>query len=321
MRISVIIPTYNYAKYIVEAIEKTLLQATNDLAIEVIVIDDGSTDGTESTLKNHIETGKIKYFYQKNQGKAAATRKGIELANGKYIFNLDADDYYFPSKIKSFVNVFEAYPTVIHVGSAAQLIDGDGKIISTETIPEFWADKPVNGLELATYFLKNNTLWGGGTTYAARADVLKNLVIPDKIDMYLDEYLILGILNRGDSFCFSGPLSIWRVHGNNYSNTTPEQVLEKNKRSLKSSEGTLEALTHHSNLPDSLLQIYAFKHQTRLIASLEDTNQKSLTDIWQYGKMMRQFKAEGNPFFKRYTAYNRLVPTPVLKMLKNSFKP
>ena len=319
MRITVIIPTYNYAKYIVEAIDKTLMQATENLAIEIIVIDDGSTDNTEFVLKNHIETGKIKYLYQRNQGKAAATRKGIELANGKYIFNLDADDYYFQSKIKAFINVFETYPTVIHVGSAAQLVNAEGKVISAEKIPEQWADKPVNGLDLATFFLKNNTLWGGGSTYAARADVLKNLDIPNEIDMYLDEYLILSILCRGDSFCFSGPLSIWRVHGNNYSNTTPQQALEKNKRSIKSSEGTLEALQKNSNLPDSLLQIYAFKHQTRLIASLEDTNQKSLKNIWQYGKMMQQFRAEGSPFFKRYTAFNRLVPTKILNFSKTLF--
>jgi glycosyltransferase involved in cell wall biosynthesis len=313
---TVIIPTYNYARYIIEAIDKTLAQATPEIGIEVIVIDDGSTDNTEAVLKNHIETGKIRYFYQHNQGKAAATRKGIELANGKYIFNLDADDYYLPNKIKSFVNVFETYPSVIHVGSAAQLIDGDGKNMSAETIPDAWADKPVNGLALATYFLKNNTLWAGGTTYAARADVLKNLVLPDKVDMYLDEYLILGILSRGDSFCFKGPLSIWRVHGNNYSNTTPQQTIEKNKRSLKSSEGTLEALKQYSHLPDNLFQLYAFKHQTRLIASLEDTNQKSLTAIWQYGKLMLELKAEGVAFFKRYTAFNRLFPTRVLHFSK-----
>lgn len=316
MKISVIIPTYNYAHYIVEAVEKTLAQATENLEIEVIVIDDGSKDNTKSVLQHLIDAQKIRYEYQHNQGKAAATRKAVALATGKYIFNLDADDYFLPNKIQSFAHVFETYPSVIHVGSAAKVIDGNGKHLSTETIPTEWADKPVNGLELATFFLKNNTLWAGGTTYAARADVLKALPIPDGVDMYLDEYLILGILKHGDSFCFKDPLSIWRVHGKNYSTTTPEQTLIKNKRSLESSEGTLNALKKYSGLPDSLFTLYAFKHQTRLIAALEDTNQKSLNNIWQYGKMMLALKSEGIAFFKRYTSFNRLFPTPILHFSK-----
>ena len=320
MKITVLIPTYNYAHYIVEAIDKTLAQVTQDLEIEILVIDDGSTDNTKNALQLLIESNKIQYIYQPNQGKAAATRKGIALATGKYIFNLDADDYFSPNKLQFFVNAFETYPSVIHVGSAAKVIDAAGKHLSTEHIPTKWADKPVNGLALATFFLKNNTLWAGGTTYAARADVLKTLVIPDGVDMYLDEYLILGILNYGDSFCFKQPLSIWRVHGKNYSNTTPEQTQIKNNRSLKSSEATLKALTQYSKLPKALLKLYTFKHQTRLIASLEDTNQKSLRNIWAYSQKMWTLKDEGIVFFKKYTSFNRLFPTSILHFLKTNLR-
>jgi glycosyltransferase involved in cell wall biosynthesis len=315
---TVIIPTYNYAQYITEGIDKAIAQADAELSVEIIVVDDGSTDNTQSILKDdYIATGKIRYFYQHNQGKAAATRKAIELATGKYIFNLDADDYYLPDKIKTFVSVFEKHASIVHVGSSAKVIDTNGKHLSTEIIEPQWADKPVNGIALATYFLKNNTLWAGGTTYAARADVLKALVIPDTVDMYLDEYLILGLLSQGDSFCFTDPLSIWRVHGNNYSNAlAPEQKLAKNKRLLQSSEGTLQALTQYSGLPESLFKLYAFKHQTRLIASLEDSHKKSLSTIWQYSKGMWGLKKEGFAFFKRYTSFNRLVPTPIFYALK-----
>ena len=315
---TVIIPTYNYAQYITEGIDKALAQADAELSVEVIVVDDGSTDNTQSVLKDdYIATGKIRYFYQNNQGKAAATRKAIELATGKYIFNLDADDYYLPNKIKTFVSVFEKNASIIHVGSAAKVIDTNGKHLSTEVIEPQWADKPVDGLALATYFLKNNTLWAGGTTYAARADVLKALVIPDNVDMYLDEYLILGILSQGDSFCFTDPLSIWRVHGNNYSNALArEQKLAKNNRLLQSSAGTLEALKNYSGLPPYLSTIYAFKHQTRLVSSLENSNKKSLSTIWQYSKSMWGIKKEGFTFFKRYTSFNRLIPSPIFYALK-----
>jgi glycosyltransferase involved in cell wall biosynthesis len=316
IQISVIIPTYNYAHYIVEAIDKTLEQANGKYGLDIVVIDDGSTDNTQFALKNHIETGKIRYFYQPNQGKAAATRKAIDLAKGKYIFNLDADDYFLPQKIEAFVAVFERYPSVVHVGSAAKEIDGEGVHLSTEKIEKAWADKPVDGVDLATYFLKNNTLWAGGSTYAARAEVLKKLVIPDNVDMYLDEYLILGILSKGKSYCFTDPLSIWRVHGNNYSNSTTQQAIDKAARLLKSSEGTRDALIKYSGLPPHLFKIYAFKHETRLISNLENTNKKSLSVIGHYTKSMWAMKEEGLGFFKRYTAFNRLLPTQILGGMK-----
>ena len=319
-KVTVIIPTYNYAQYIIEGIDSVLAQATEQMPIEIIVVDDGSTDETQVVLDNYIVSEKIRYFYQKNQGKAAATRKAVSLATGKYIFNLDADDYFLPHKLKTFVNIFENYPSVIHVGSAAKVIDDKGNHLSTESIDALWANRPVNGIALATYFLKHNTLWAGGSTYAVRADVLKALTIPDAVDMYLDEYLILGILSQGDSFCFTTPLSIWRVHGKNYSNMNTQQLIEKNKRLLTSSSGTLAALRQYSELPSTLFKLYEFKHQTRLIASMEDNQSKSIVDILQYGKRMVALRKEGVAFFKRYTSFNRLFPTPVLHFLKRQMQ-
>jgi hypothetical protein len=134
--------------------------------------------------------------------------------------------------------------------------------------------------------------------------------------MYLDEYLILGILSKGDSYCFGDPLSIWRVHGNNYSNSRDTQQAEKTRRLLNSSAGTLEALRENGDLPANLLKIYAFKHQTRVIASAENAHQKSLKMIGRYAKNMWRLKAEGVDFFKQYTSFNRLIPTKILHFIK-----
>src|SRR5437764_1056295 len=99
--ISVIIPTYNYARYIGEAIYSVLQQDYPKDKKEIIVFDDGSTDNTKDILNEFIENKTIRYFYQDNNGKASATYKAIQKASGKYIFNLDADDYFLPGKIKS----------------------------------------------------------------------------------------------------------------------------------------------------------------------------------------------------------------------------
>src|SRR6476646_875006 len=105
--VSIIIPTYNYGHYITEAISSIRDQNYPTSNIEIIVVDDGSTDNTREVLRKYIERGIIHYYYQPNKGKANATNYAIQKASGKYIFNLDADDYYFPDKISSTVRIYE----------------------------------------------------------------------------------------------------------------------------------------------------------------------------------------------------------------------
>jgi len=102
--VSIIIPTYNSGKYLLEAIESCLNQTYKN--IEIIVIDDGSTDNTKYLLKNYIEEGKIKYFYQQNRGRSAARNLGLEKASGEFIQFLDADDYIHHKKIEKQIKLF-----------------------------------------------------------------------------------------------------------------------------------------------------------------------------------------------------------------------
>lgn len=114
---SVIIPTYNYGKFIEEAIESVLNQNFPQEKIEIIVIDDDSTDNMREVTAKYKE--RVRYISQKNSGKAWATKVGIDEANGKYIFNLDADDIFLPNKIQKIVNIFEKDRDIIHIGHPA----------------------------------------------------------------------------------------------------------------------------------------------------------------------------------------------------------
>lgn len=87
--ISVIIPAYNMADFIGEAIESILRQSFTDF--EILLIDDGSSDGTKEVCGRYKDD-RIRYYYQTNRGVARARNTGIEKANGKYIAFLDADD-------------------------------------------------------------------------------------------------------------------------------------------------------------------------------------------------------------------------------------
>lgn len=93
--ISVIIPTYNSAQYIVKTLESVFAQTYKDY--EVIVVDDSSTDNTKDVLTPYM--GRIKYIYKQNGGPASARNTGIKAASGSYVAFLDSDDIWMPEKL------------------------------------------------------------------------------------------------------------------------------------------------------------------------------------------------------------------------------
>ncbi|WP_445240421.1 glycosyltransferase family 2 protein [Microcoleus vaginatus] len=108
--ISVIIPAYNGDRYIVQAVESALGQTFNNL--EIIVVDDGSTDRTQQVLQPYLD--RIRYIYQKNQGVGVARNQACQLARGKFLAFLDADDYFLPSKLEKQIACFDADPRIRH---------------------------------------------------------------------------------------------------------------------------------------------------------------------------------------------------------------
>jgi len=98
--VSAVITTFDRASMVVEAVESVLSQTYRN--IEVIVVDDGSTDGTDLALSRFGD--RIRYFRQENSGPSAARNRGIELASGEFVAFLDSDDLWTPEKIGRQVN-------------------------------------------------------------------------------------------------------------------------------------------------------------------------------------------------------------------------
>ncbi len=102
--VSVVIPVYNGEKYLAQAIESILTQSYRP--IEIIVVDDGSTDGTADVARRFSET--VRYFYQSNSGCSAARNKGIENALGSFFSFLDSDDLWVEEKLFRQMAVFDS---------------------------------------------------------------------------------------------------------------------------------------------------------------------------------------------------------------------
>ena len=102
--VSVIIPAYNKSSYTIKAIKSVLSQTYNN--IELIVVNDGSTDDTYELLKK-ISDKRFIFYDIKNSGASIARNYGIKKANGKYLSFLDCDDTYEKNKIEKSISVLE----------------------------------------------------------------------------------------------------------------------------------------------------------------------------------------------------------------------
>jgi len=127
--VSVVIPTYNRASYILDAIESVALQTYTD--IEIIVVDDGSADQTSDLLQPLIAAGKIHYIYQDNQGVSSARNHGIRLARGKYIAFLDSDDIWDSSKLDVQTAFLDSNLEVAMIHNSFSRVDIDGTLLGS----------------------------------------------------------------------------------------------------------------------------------------------------------------------------------------------
>jgi len=125
LKVSVIIPVFNGERFIGEAIQSVMDQTYPPL--EIIVVDDGSSDKTADIVRYLSGARPILYRRQSNQGAAAARNAGVSLAQGEWIAFLDADDVWYPEKLAIQVEHFKTYPDVPFFYSDMDIIDDEGK--------------------------------------------------------------------------------------------------------------------------------------------------------------------------------------------------
>lgn len=129
-RISVVIPTYNHDRYIGACIESVLGQTYRDF--EVIVVDDGSTDGTARVVSEYGD--QVRYLHKENGGTSSALNAGIEAARGEYLAWLSSDDRYAPTKLAKQIAQLETHPQLRISHTAFHHTDKNGVILKTSIL-------------------------------------------------------------------------------------------------------------------------------------------------------------------------------------------
>jgi len=121
--VSIILPTYNRAKFLPQAFESIRAQTWKDW--ELVIVDDGSTDETKKIVEilGGPITNPVRFFRQENQGPYAARNTGLDNATGKYIAFFDSDDYWLPHHLSKCVEALETNPQIDWVYGACQIVD------------------------------------------------------------------------------------------------------------------------------------------------------------------------------------------------------
>jgi glycosyltransferase involved in cell wall biosynthesis len=127
--VSAAITTYNRARYLPEAIESVLGQTWGDL--ELIVVDDGSTDDTEAVVSTYLD--RVRYIRQENGGRSAARNAAVQVAQGEYVGFCDSDDRWLPDRLERQLAAIVQAPQVGMVHGHVELIDADGRPLPDET--------------------------------------------------------------------------------------------------------------------------------------------------------------------------------------------
>lgn len=154
--VSVVITTYNSEQFIASAVESVLAQTYKD--IEVLVVDDGSTDDTRHVLESY--GNQIHYIWQENQERSAARNHGVGLAKGDLIAFLDSDDVWLKEKLALQVDAIQRFPQAVMVYGCAQIIDPKG------TPTRWWGEDTIGSLEgeVESSIQDNNILFGSSLT-------------------------------------------------------------------------------------------------------------------------------------------------------------
>ena len=205
--VSVIIPTYNQAGYVGEAIRSVQQQTYTNF--EIIVIDDGSSDNCWDVVAGFGDS--VRYIRQENQGLAGARNTGIRAARGELIGLLDSDDQWLPGYLQAMLSLVERFPEASVFYSSAQAMDAEGR-----ELPQFYGGPAVPPDKLYQVLLRANFLIPS-TILMRREVIIEAGLFDQKLRSCEDWDLWLRILPEGIIVGTPECLVRYRIHGSSLS--------------------------------------------------------------------------------------------------------
>jgi glycosyltransferase involved in cell wall biosynthesis len=226
-KLSVLIDTYNHEKYIRDAIKSVLTQDKCDAAaVEIVLIDDGSTDRTGEIAKEFC--GVVRYYRKPNGGQASAFNFGIPLCEGEIICFLDGDDWWHPSKLSTVLDTFIKKPNLSALGHGFLEVDEVGGR-SFRNGPSAPVPIKFSSPDCIDVFHKLSCCLGTSRLAIRRSVALNLLPIPEALVFEADEYMFTLLPTVGDVVVLPEVLTYYRIHGANLYQDSRAQAMKYTK--------------------------------------------------------------------------------------------
>ena len=209
--VTVLIDTYNHERFIEEAIASVLEQDFPHAEMEIIVVDDGSTDRTPEIVRKFEP--QLRLIRKPNGGQASAFNAGIPEARGEIVAFLDGDDWWAKNKLSRVVDAMANDPSLGIVGHGIVVVHRDGKY-QAETLSKGF-DFQANSLEGA-HLLRRRGCFLGTSRMAIRSGLLRRIgPVPEAIPVQADEYLSTLASALAKARILREPLTYYRYHDAN----------------------------------------------------------------------------------------------------------
>jgi glycosyltransferase involved in cell wall biosynthesis len=223
--VSIILPVYNGEKYLAESLDSVLAQTYQNW--ELVIINDGSTDGTENLILNYQDK-RINYLANDgNQGIIFSLNRGLQESKGVYIARLDADDVALPDRIAKQVEFLSENLDYVMCGTYFQTIDSNGRLLKNVMFP-------TNNRDAQSHLLLHNCFCH--SSIMMRSNIVKELTYDEKFQICEDYDLWNRISRTGKILNLPVFATMYRVHDNNISTIKSEimftHVNKINKRIL-----------------------------------------------------------------------------------------
>ncbi|MBI2870415.1 MAG: glycosyltransferase [Candidatus Omnitrophica bacterium] len=205
--VSVVIPAYNAARYVKEAIDSVLAQTYP--SIEIVVVNDGSTDNTLDILATYGD--RIQVVTQKNGGPSVARNKGIRFSRGEFIDLMDADDAWLPTKVEKQVEVLKSDPEIGMVTCSAFYVDGDGKLLSVRKAGRYATREEAR----QAFYVRNWIVGGPSAVMIPRTCFEEVGIFNSNIKTMEDWDMWIRVTDRFRVVSLLEPLVRYRVHEHN----------------------------------------------------------------------------------------------------------
>ncbi|MDE3095535.1 MAG: glycosyltransferase [Chloroflexota bacterium] len=246
--VTFVIPSYNYGRYVRQAVDSLLGQTFR--ALDIIVVDDASTDNTAEVLARYREEPRVRVVrHATNQGHIASYNDGLSMASGEFVGLLSADDFAVaPDGVERQVAMFEANTGVGLVYSAYQLVRADGTPFHVTTPRP--ADTVVDGLDAFRELLFENTVPASGTL--VRRACHEALGWYDASFPHANDWdLWLRLSSRYDVGYVAAPLYAYRIHAANMSiqAVRPRQAVDELRRVIDKNVALLDERQRAELLP------------------------------------------------------------------------